>query len=82
MGEGAGGGLTQDVVIFKHKISHLSWVSSQLGEEAETFPKRIACDARHTSRAPNCSRKFSAVDVARSKSGELSKDGHRPSKNS
>ena len=35
------------------------------------------CDARHTSRAPNCCWKFSAV--ARSESGELSKDGHRPS---
>ena len=39
------------------------------------------CDAWHTAahRAPNCCWKFSAVDVARSKIGELSRDGHRPS---
>ena len=37
----------------------------------------VYCGAMHTSRAPNLLLKI--FDVARSESGELSRDGHRPS---
>ena len=67
-------------IVQSERIMKLKLQSSNLLHLPLTAIAHRPCGAMHTSRAPNLQLKiFPPLDVARSESGELSRDGHRPS---